>query len=91
MFAVNTEHAVKLDREPNGYMTWSILSVKLSWLGFEDFHSGISYYMINIGSMFMGIDLNKVNTTLNYQLLRPLTLKIHIQKVFVFNVKKIYC
>ena len=71
MFAVNTEHAVKLDREPNGYMTWSILSVKLSWLGFEDFHSGISYYVINIGSMFMGNDLNKVNTTLNNGLLGP--------------------
>lgn len=60
MFAVNTEHAASLDRQPNDYMKWTILSIKLAWLGFEDFHSGINYYMINIGSSYMGDDLNKV-------------------------------
>ena len=59
-FAVNTNHAANLDREPNEYMAWSILSIKLAWLGFEDIHSGTSYYEINIGSHFMGNDLNEV-------------------------------
>lgn len=59
-FAINTDHASVLERQPDGWMRWDPVSLKLSWLGFEDIHSGIHTYIINVGSSYMGNDLNKV-------------------------------
>ena len=60
MFAINTDHAANLQRQPEDWMKWSIYNVDLAWLGFSDIHSGIKFYKINIGSTYMGSDLNKV-------------------------------
>ncbi|KAL3843250.1 hypothetical protein ACJMK2_021192 [Sinanodonta woodiana] len=59
MFAINTDHAANLQRQPEDWMKWSIYNVDLAWLGFSDIHSGITFYKINIGSTYMGSDLNK--------------------------------
>lgn len=61
MFAVNTDHAARLNRQPDLWMTWTPISLSIAWLGFEDFHSGIQSYVINIGSQYMGNDLNEVS------------------------------
>ena len=60
MFAVHTDHAANLSRHNNRWMTWEKTAVNLAWLGFADLHSKISHYFINVGSTFMGSDLNEV-------------------------------
>ncbi|XP_061181031.1 uncharacterized protein LOC133189645 [Saccostrea echinata] len=59
MFAVETDHAANLTRHSDGWMTWEKTAVNLAWLGFADLHSKISYYYINVGSVFMGNDMNE--------------------------------
>ncbi|KAK3612518.1 hypothetical protein CHS0354_024490, partial [Potamilus streckersoni] len=59
MFAIDTDHAANLQRQPEDWMKWSIYNVDLAWLGFSDLHSGIKFYKINIGSTYMGSDLNR--------------------------------
>ncbi|XP_053401094.1 uncharacterized protein LOC123523194 isoform X2 [Mercenaria mercenaria] len=59
-FAVNTDHAAMLNRQPGQYMVWTPISISLAWLGFEDAHSEIESYSINIGSQYMGNDLNEI-------------------------------
>lgn len=63
MFAVRTDHAVdeELNRHVLGYMTWWKYGVSLAWLGFADAHTEIMYYVVNIGSDYMGADLNAVS------------------------------
>eukprot|EP00105_Crassostrea_gigas_P011291 XP_011426884.1 PREDICTED: uncharacterized protein LOC105327902 [Crassostrea gigas] len=39
-------------------MSWWKFGINLAWLGFVDAHSDIVHYFINIGSTFMGADLN---------------------------------
>ncbi|XP_056015772.1 uncharacterized protein LOC125675332 [Ostrea edulis] len=60
MFAVQTDHTVDADlsRHVSGFMTWWKYSVNLAWLGFADAHSDITHYFINVGSHYMGADLN---------------------------------
>ncbi|XP_038050540.1 uncharacterized protein LOC119723761 [Patiria miniata] len=47
----------------SGWMTWiedprtSLGSLALAWLGFSDIHSGISHYLISIGSTYGGAEL----------------------------------
>ncbi|XP_053398434.1 uncharacterized protein LOC128556766 [Mercenaria mercenaria] len=62
-FAINTDHAAALDRQPEDWMTWTTIFINLAWLGFEDIHSDIHTYTVNIGSQFMGNDLNEVPYT----------------------------
>ena len=64
MFAVVMDHAASLNRQPDLWMTWTPISISLAWLGFEDAYSGKESYLINIGSTFMGNDLNEVNIKL---------------------------
>ncbi|XP_053400999.1 uncharacterized protein LOC128557566 [Mercenaria mercenaria] len=59
MFAINTDHAAVLNRQPEGWMTWTPIFIDLAWLGFEDVHSDIHTYTVNIGSQYMGNDLNE--------------------------------
>nr|XP_022322835.1 uncharacterized protein LOC111124268 [Crassostrea virginica] len=59
MFAVHTDHAASLSRHGDRWMTWEKTAVNLAWLGFADLHSKISHYFINVGSTFMGSDLNE--------------------------------
>nr|XP_034314147.1 uncharacterized protein LOC105348718 isoform X1 [Crassostrea gigas] len=59
MFAVRTDHAANLSRHSDAWMTWEKTAVNLAWLGFADLHSLISHYYINVGSTFMGTDLNE--------------------------------
>ncbi|XP_072033178.1 uncharacterized protein [Amphiura filiformis] len=62
-FAVASEHAANLGRHLEGWMNWSYnetnnaTSLNLAWLGFSDLHSGISHYMIAIGSNFDEYDI----------------------------------
>ncbi|XP_061193435.1 uncharacterized protein LOC133201664 [Saccostrea echinata] len=58
MFAVHTDHAAELSRHVSGFMTWTKYRVNLAWLGFGDPHSEVSHYFVNIGSTYMGADLN---------------------------------
>ncbi|XP_078322971.1 uncharacterized protein LOC111122905 [Crassostrea virginica] len=58
MFAIKTDHAAELHRHVEGLMTWSKYAVNLAWLGFADIHSDVTHYFINIGSKYMGADLN---------------------------------
>ncbi|KAL3873929.1 hypothetical protein ACJMK2_037006, partial [Sinanodonta woodiana] len=58
-FAISTDHASQPQREPEGWMTWSVFYINLAWLGFTDIHSGIDTYLVNVGSTYMGSDLNK--------------------------------
>ncbi|XP_061176007.1 uncharacterized protein LOC133184958 [Saccostrea echinata] len=60
MFAIQTDHAVdeELSRHVSGFMTWWKYAVNLAWLGFSDAHSDITHYFVNIGSTYMGADLN---------------------------------
>ncbi|KAK3589056.1 hypothetical protein CHS0354_008706 [Potamilus streckersoni] len=58
-FAISTDHASQPRREPEGWMTWSVFYINLAWLGFTDVHSGIDTYLVNVGSSYMGSDLNK--------------------------------
>ena len=86
-FAINTDHAASLSREPFGWMTWTPIYISLAWLGFHDIHSGIDTYMINIGSKYMDNDLNEVCTILNsasHEM--PLILKFAAvkRKTFIF-------
>ena len=60
MFAVHTDHAANMSRHSDRWMTWEKTAVNLAWLGFADLHSKISHYFINVGSTFMGSDLNEV-------------------------------
>lgn len=60
MFAINTDHAAALDRQPEDWMTWTRIFINLAWLGFRDVHSNIDSYMVNIGTQYMGSDLNEV-------------------------------
>lgn len=59
-FAINTDHAAELDREIDVWMVWESASLHLAWLGFTDEHSSIASYRINVGSDYMGADLNEV-------------------------------
>ncbi|XP_055997828.1 uncharacterized protein LOC125647098 [Ostrea edulis] len=59
MFAVKTDHAANLTRHSDIWMTWEKTAINLAWLGFADLHSKISHYFINVGSTFMGNDLNE--------------------------------
>ncbi|XP_062616047.1 uncharacterized protein LOC134277752 [Saccostrea cucullata] len=58
MFAIKTDHAAELHRHLNDSMTWTKYSLNLAWLGFADIHSDVIYYFINVGSYYMGADLN---------------------------------
>lgn len=60
MFAIHTNHAADLQRHIDGFIFWSRNAVFLSWIGFSDIHSGISHYVLTIGSTYMATDLNKV-------------------------------
>ena len=63
MFAIQTDHAANLSRHVDGHMTWTYkktVSVLLAWIGFDDSHSNIRHYSINIGSSFFSSDLNQV-------------------------------
>ncbi|XP_060580924.1 uncharacterized protein LOC132737608 [Ruditapes philippinarum] len=62
-FAINTDHAAALSRQPEGWMIWTSIYVNLAWLGFEDMHSNINTYSVNIGSQYMGSDLNQEPNT----------------------------
>ncbi|XP_061189002.1 uncharacterized protein LOC133197151 [Saccostrea echinata] len=62
MFAVQTNHAANLSRHVDGHMTWTYkktVSVLLAWIGFDDSHSNIRHYSVNIGSSFFLSDLNQ--------------------------------
>lgn len=59
-FAINTDHASVLNRQPDDWMVWDPISISLSWLGFHDIHTQIDHYLINIGSHYLGNDLNMV-------------------------------
>ncbi|WAR05117.1 hypothetical protein MAR_020486 [Mya arenaria] len=58
-FAINTDHASELGRQPENWMKWNPIMLNISWLGFEDIHSGIDTYIINVGTRYMANDLNK--------------------------------
>jgi hypothetical protein len=63
MFAIQTDHAANLSRHVDDHMTWTYkktVSVQLAWIGFDDSHSNIRHYSINIGSGFFSSDLNQV-------------------------------
>lgn len=60
MFAIKTDHAAELSRHVDGSMTWSKYAVNLAWLGFADIHSEVNHYFVNVGSKYMGADLNSV-------------------------------
>ncbi|XP_063408922.1 uncharacterized protein LOC134692402 [Mytilus trossulus] len=61
-FAIETDHAAKLNRHVDGWwMKWSTFKLWLSWIGFSDLHSGIDYYMVSVGSIYMLDDLNSDN------------------------------
>ncbi|XP_078321865.1 uncharacterized protein LOC111103999 isoform X3 [Crassostrea virginica] len=62
MFAVQTDHAVdkELSRHVSGFMTWWKYAINLAWLGFSDAHSEITHYLVNVGSTYMGTDLNAI-------------------------------
>ena len=60
MFAINTDHSAAFNRQPEDWMIWTVPYIRLAWLGYQDVHSGIDHYLINIGSTFMGNDLHKV-------------------------------
>ncbi|WAR04893.1 hypothetical protein MAR_020262 [Mya arenaria] len=38
-FAINTDHASELGRQPSNWMKWNPIILHISWLGFEDIHS----------------------------------------------------
>ncbi|WAR05722.1 hypothetical protein MAR_021091 [Mya arenaria] len=38
-FAINTDHASELGRQPENWMKWNPIMLNISWLGFEDIHS----------------------------------------------------
>lgn len=62
MFAIQTDHAANLSRHVDGHMTWTYkktVSVLLAWIGFDDSHSNIRHYSVNIGSSFFSSDLNQ--------------------------------
>lgn len=61
MFAIHTDHAAELPRRVSGWMTWSSYVIRLAWLGFADSHSDITHYFVNVGTTYMGADLNKVS------------------------------
>ena len=73
MFAVQTDHAVdkELSRHVSGFMTWWKYAINLAWLGFSDAHSDITHYLVNVGSTYMGADLNAVSY-LTFQLYRKI-------------------
>ncbi|KAJ8299760.1 hypothetical protein KUTeg_023820 [Tegillarca granosa] len=60
MFAIHTNNAAELQRHVQGFMLWSRYSIFLAWLGFSDIHTGISHYLISIGSTHMATNLNKI-------------------------------
>ncbi|XP_053400998.1 uncharacterized protein LOC128557563 isoform X2 [Mercenaria mercenaria] len=67
-FAINTDHAAALNRQPEKWMTWTPVFINLAWLGFKDVHSDIHIYTVNIGSQYMGNDLNEEpHTPMNVQ------------------------
>eukprot|EP00058_Branchiostoma_floridae_P007081 XP_002592569.1 hypothetical protein BRAFLDRAFT_118907 [Branchiostoma floridae] len=58
-FAVNTDHAARLTRHRDSCMTYDnsgTPTLKLAWLGFSDYHSGIDRLMVAVGSGFYGRD-----------------------------------
>nr|XP_034301655.1 uncharacterized protein LOC105322112 [Crassostrea gigas] len=59
MFAIHTDHAAELPRRVSGWMTWSSYVIRLAWLGFADSHSDITHYFVNVGTTYLGADLNK--------------------------------
>ncbi|WAR06111.1 hypothetical protein MAR_021480 [Mya arenaria] len=63
-FAINTDHASELGRQPENWMKWNPIMLIISWLGFEDIHSGIDTYIINVGTRYMANDLNKNSDSL---------------------------
>lgn len=81
MFAVQTDHAVdeELSRHVSGYMSWWKYGINLAWLGFVDAHSDIVHYFINIGSTFMGADLNAVNLIVS--ILKEIKKYNHVLKI----------
>ena len=61
-WAINTDHASVLNRQPKDWMTWTPISVDLAWLRFHDMHTGIDHYEVNIGSQYMDSDFNIVSS-----------------------------
>ncbi|XP_033751510.1 LOW QUALITY PROTEIN: uncharacterized protein LOC117335547 [Pecten maximus] len=60
MFSIKTNHASQINREVPNSMTWTSRALFLSWIGFADLHSEVSYYLVNVGSSYMNTDLNKI-------------------------------
>lgn len=62
-FAIQTDHSVdkELERHVSEFMTWWKYAVNIAWLGFADAHCDIMNYFVNIGSAYMGADLNAVS------------------------------
>ncbi|XP_067684738.1 uncharacterized protein [Haliotis asinina] len=65
--AVHTDHAAGLSRHQWGWMTWNKTRLNLAWLGFSDLHSGITHYIITVGSTEFGTDLTEGNTSVLVQ------------------------
>ncbi|XP_046570853.1 uncharacterized protein LOC124279103 [Haliotis rubra] len=65
--AVHTDHAAWLSRHQSGWMTWNETRLNLAWLGFSDLHSGITHYIMTVGSAEFGTDLNEGNTSVLVQ------------------------
>ena len=76
MFAVHTDHAANLSRHGDRWMTWEKTAVNLAWLGFADLHSKISHYFINVGSTFMGSELNEVLISSDFFMLCKIILEL---------------
>ncbi|CAH1250566.1 Hypp8875 [Branchiostoma lanceolatum] len=58
-FAVSTDHAARLTRHRDSWMTYDnsgTPTLKLAWLGFSDYHSGIDRLMVAVGTGFYGRD-----------------------------------
>ncbi|XP_019633113.1 PREDICTED: uncharacterized protein LOC109476570 [Branchiostoma belcheri] len=58
-FAINTTHAARLTRHRDSWMTYDnsgTPTLKLAWLGFSDYHSGIDRLMVAVGTGFYGRD-----------------------------------
>ncbi|XP_055958832.1 uncharacterized protein LOC126829498 [Patella vulgata] len=67
MFAVDTSHAAALHRDKNEWISWTINSINIAWLGFADLHTGISEYRVTVGTKPFFTDLNKDGIEATFQ------------------------
>lgn len=61
MFVIYTDYVVEFSRRVFGWMIWSSYVIRLVWFGFVDSYSDIIYYFVNVGIIYLGVDLNKVS------------------------------